>query len=115
MSVSGTALFVANGSKISEYNATTGNVVNASFITGLNAPHGLFVLGNDLYIANFGGNTVSEYDLTTGVAVTGYVSPVTLNEPSFLAVTSAPEPQTWVLLGGGTILLGVYRRKLRLL
>jgi hypothetical protein len=39
--------------RVSEYNATTGEVVNANFITGLNLPTGIAVKGNTLFVAAF--------------------------------------------------------------
>ena len=40
-------LFVANyaSGTVGQYNATTGTVINANFITGLNLPNGLAVSG----------------------------------------------------------------------
>jgi WD40 repeat protein len=57
---------------VSEYNATTGAVINANFITGLTAPEGLLLLGDVLFVANFGsgsGGWVGKYDATTGAAI----------------------------------------------
>jgi hypothetical protein len=50
---------------LSEYNATTGEVINANLITGLKFPGGLAVSGNKLFVANHVGGTVGEYDATT--------------------------------------------------
>jgi WD40 repeat protein len=57
---------------VSEYNATTGKVINANFITGLTAPQGLLLLGDVLFVANAGsgsGGWVGKYDATTGAAI----------------------------------------------
>jgi len=45
---------------VSEYNATTGASINASFITGLNGPTGLALSGNTLFVSNFYSGTVGE-------------------------------------------------------
>ena len=47
---------------------TSGATVNASFIAGLTNPTVVAAFGSDLYVANFSGNTVSEYT-TTGASV----------------------------------------------
>ena len=47
---------------VGKYDAKTGAAINASFITGLNGPAGLAVLGNTLFVARNAGNTVGKYD-----------------------------------------------------
>jgi hypothetical protein len=47
---------------VGEYNATTGAAINANYITGLNDPAGLAVSGNDLFVVNYGADTVGEYN-----------------------------------------------------
>ena len=71
IAVSGGDLWVANDSSstISEYNATTGAVVNASLVSGLNGPLGIAVSGGDLWVANNSTGTISEYNATTGAVV----------------------------------------------
>ena len=57
---------------VGKYNATTGAVINANFITGLNyAPTALAVSGNILFVASgsYGTGTVGEYDATTGAVI----------------------------------------------
>src|SRR5215469_56607 len=49
---------------VSEYNATTGEVIKREFIKGLRGPDGLAVLGNTLFVANGTGNTIGKYDAT---------------------------------------------------
>ena len=66
---------------VGEYNATTGAVINANFITGLNGPVGLALSGNNLFVANFGGGTVGEYNATTGAAINANFI-TGLNDPS---------------------------------
>jgi WD40 repeat protein len=53
---------------VSEYNAATGDVINARLISQLSAPNGLAVEGNILYVANEDG-TVGKYDSATGEAI----------------------------------------------
>ncbi|MBV8277015.1 MAG: hypothetical protein JO170_17405 [Verrucomicrobia bacterium] len=62
-------LYVNNGNAVGEYNATTGAVINANFITGLNKPTGIVLSGDNLFVANFGSGTVGEYDARTGAAI----------------------------------------------
>ena len=48
----GNDLFVANNgtNTVGEYNATTGAVINANFVTGVNGSYGLAVLGSQLLV-----------------------------------------------------------------
>src|SRR5271166_5294217 len=70
---------------VSEYDASTGKVINANFITGLDGPYGLAVLGDTLFVANQGSGTVGKYNATTGAAINA--SFITgLNGPFGLAV-----------------------------
>jgi hypothetical protein len=60
----------ANSGTVSEYNATTGAVINANLITGVGQAGAIFLSGNTLYVANaseFG--TVGAYNATTGAAI----------------------------------------------
>jgi hypothetical protein len=96
--VLGDTLFVANygDDTIGEYDATTGATINANFITGLQNPTGLAVLGNTLFVANQTSNsgspmfipgTVGEYNSTTGAAIN--VNFITgLSSPGGLAVSA---------------------------
>jgi outer membrane protein assembly factor BamB len=68
--VSGNTLFVANSEypgRVGAYNATTGAAINADFITGLDAPLGLAVLDDVLFVAEH--NRVGTYNATTGAAI----------------------------------------------
>ena len=81
-------LFVANSNTetIGKYNATTGETINASFITGLKRPIALALSGKKLFVANFNGKTGGEYDAETGAAINA--SFITgLKRPSGLAVS----------------------------
>ena len=117
----GNDLFVANGGSantVGEYNATTGAVINASFVTGLSAPVGLAVLGNRLLVANTSGNTVGAYGIPATAAFGNVPTSSTpsflstgLNGPDFVAVV--PEPSAWALLATGTAALVLARRPRR--
>jgi hypothetical protein len=123
IAVSGNDLFVgfnefnagAGHGKIAEYDATTGAVINANFITGLNQPEGITISGNDLFVVNnaddnnAGGiltnGTVGEYDLTTGATINSALV-AGLNQPVAVAVlgndlfvTSNPNPANTGIIG----------------
>ena len=51
MAVSGTHLFVVNNNAISEYDAISGNLINASVVSGLQGVTGLAISGNELFVA----------------------------------------------------------------
>jgi WD40 repeat protein len=98
LSGDGTALFVANtgNNTVGKYNATTGAAINAKFITGLSAPWGIALSGNNLFIANsgstIGNNTVSEYNAITGAAINAnFITGLT--QPTLLALGRTPTPQ----------------------
>jgi hypothetical protein len=101
---------------VGEFNATTGAVIKASFITGLNFPWGLALSGNKLFVANegsdtVGNNTVGKYNAATGAAINpSFITG--LSDPAGLAVAPVPEPSTWSMIAvGGVALLGIMRRK----
>ena len=56
---------------VSKYNAITGALINANFITGLSNHNdeGLALLGNTLFVADCGRDTVGAYDATTGIVI----------------------------------------------
>ena len=86
--------------------------------TALNVPRGI-VLANseaDIYVADSGNGTVSEYDAVTGQLIQVYTG---FCDPNFLAVLPAslpvPEPSTYALLLGGLgVLLFINRRHRKL-
>ena len=53
---------------VREYDASTGAVINAKFITGLQQPVALALSDDDLFVANMGGS-VGKYNAATGVAI----------------------------------------------
>jgi DNA-binding beta-propeller fold protein YncE len=68
---------------VSEYDATTGAVINANFITGVGSPFGLALLGNTLFVANADTGTVGKYDAITGATInanfiTGWNDPLAI-------------------------------------
>jgi hypothetical protein len=69
---------------VSEY-STTGELINANFITGLLGPSGLVLWGNILFVANGAGNTVGKYDATTGGVINA--SFITAVQPVALAAS----------------------------
>jgi WD40 repeat protein len=56
---------------VSEYDAKTGKVIAANFITGLELPANLLVSGDNLFVTSWGGATgsVGKYDAETGAAI----------------------------------------------
>ena len=114
LALSGNDLFVVNNvsGTVGEYDATTGAPIHANFIQG-NAPTGLAVLGNNLFLANtFGGSTVSEYDATTGNVINANFITGLGDSIVGLDVASVPEPSTWAMIAvGGVALVGIMLRK----
>jgi WD40 repeat protein len=53
---------------VGEYDEKTGEVINASFITGLTGPNEIILKGDDLLIAEVGG-VVGKYNAKTGAAI----------------------------------------------
>jgi hypothetical protein len=66
-----------------------GAVINANFITGLNYPARLALSGNDLFVSNYVGGTVGEYDATTGALINANFI-TGLSYPDGVAVASVP-------------------------
>jgi PQQ-like domain/PKD domain len=78
-------LYVTYGNTVAEYNATTGAVINPSFITSTSGTtiFGLLFSGNILYVANYDTSTLGEYNATTGAVInanfiTGLTGPLGL-------------------------------------
>jgi hypothetical protein len=62
----------AGSGTIAEYNAKTGELINASFITDLNTPYQIAVLDGNyprLFVTNITTETVGEYDAKTGAVI----------------------------------------------
>ena len=63
---------------VSEYNATTGEVIKRDFIRGPDGPYGLAVSDDTLFVLNQGSGTVGTYDATTGAAInTSFITGLT--------------------------------------
>ena len=85
---------------VAEYDATTGALINSTFITGVSNPFSLALSGNNLFVAEFSGGRVGEYDATTGAAVnasfiTGLSSPAAVALSGNNLFVAATEPSQW--------------------
>jgi WD40 repeat protein len=113
LALSQNSLYISSrwGGTIGEYNATTGEAINASLVTGGDSFHGLALSGNDFYVATYDNGTVAKYDATTGALINAsFISG--LSQPVNLAIGPIPEPSTYALFGFGALALIVaYRRK----
>lgn len=109
IAISGNDMFipsVASGN-ISEY-TLSGQLVNASLITGLDVPEGVAILGNDLYVVNNGSDTVGEYTLS-GKTINASLISSGLDGATYIDVV--PEPSTFALAGFGAAALWLLRRR----
>jgi hypothetical protein len=88
-------LFVANtgGNTIGEY-TTSGAVVNASLVSGLNEPYGIAVSGSDLFVVNVNysnqnpsDGTIGEYTTSGEVLNASLVSG--LSQPTCIALSGS--------------------------
>jgi WD40 repeat protein len=120
LSSNGLYLFVAgyNSGTVGEYDATTGAVINANFITGLSYPTGLAVVGNTLYVTSAqvgsasNASLLSTYNATTGAVINANFITGLPSGAQFIAVASVPEPSPSSMIGvGGVALLGIMLRK----
>jgi hypothetical protein len=103
ITVSGSDIFVTNGTgTIGEY-TTSGTTVNASLISGLNGPFGIAVSGSDIFVANFYNSTIGEYT-TSGTTVNAALISGLYN-PSGIAVTTSavPEPSSFGVASVGLL------------
>ena len=71
---------------VSEYNASTGALIKADFITGLSTPNALLLSGSDLLVANEAGS-VGKYNASTGAAINQSFITGTNFEPIGLALS----------------------------
>jgi hypothetical protein len=85
MAVSGGYLYVAQENGTIRKYTTSGTLVNASLITGLYGPWGIAISGNDLFVANGGGesSTIGEYTTSGATLNASLVSG--LDNPTGLA------------------------------
>jgi hypothetical protein len=96
---------------ISEYNATTGAIINPSVVSGFSV-FGIAISGNDLFVTD--GSMIGEYNASTGTAINA--SLITgLSGPGFFEVEAqaVPEPSSWALMLGGLGLLAFWHRRSR--
>lgn len=120
LNVYGNDILIQTGNTISEYNATTGALINGELITPVNATIDQVELsGTDLYISSSNAaNTsyiIGVYDAVSGTAIdsdlisaaSGSYFAVNGATPDAYAVAAAPEPRSWAfglmamaLLGG---------------
>src|SRR5262249_42880589 len=103
---------------VEQLDATTGAIINANFITGLNVPVGLALDdSNHLFVTNAGNNTVGEYNATTGAPINAtFISGQGLSGAGAIVFVPAavPEPGGFVLAAfGGAVLLAFRRRLFR--
>jgi hypothetical protein len=105
-------LYVAQDGSVSvgEYNATSGAVLSANYITismGISYPTALALSGNKLFVANAGGNTVSEYDVSNEKMVVSNPNFIAkgLSWPIGLAISGT---NLYVANGNGNASIGEY-------
>ena len=94
-------IFVTNfkTGTIGEYNATTGAIVDADLISGLNGPSGIAVSGENLFVTNFQTGTIGQYTISGETVNASLISG--LNQPTDIVVVSgsvAEASSTWALL-----------------
>lgn len=101
-------LYVANlnGNNVSVFDSSLNYLASIGSSSNLNAPHGLAIdsLGN-LFVSNAGANSIAVFDLAGIYQTTFAVS----GTPIGLAFV--PEPSTFLLLGLGLGLAGLWRWK----
>ena len=86
----GQDIYVANQggvTTIGVYNASTGAVVNASLVSGLN-PSGIAVSGSNLFVTNPATGKIGEYNASTGAVVNAALVSG-LNDPWGIAVSGS--------------------------
>ena len=71
---------------VSEYDATTGHLIKAKFITGLTSPSGLAVSGDKLFVSNDVG-FVGKYDADTGAVINPSFIKSGFDDPEAVALT----------------------------
>jgi WD40 repeat protein len=83
VAVSGPLVFASGITSNSVYGYDITSGTGGTLVTGLSGPRGIAVFGGDLFVANHAGDTVGEYNATTGATVN--VIPV--SEPWGLALS----------------------------
>jgi len=93
---------------------TSGSVVNASLVSGLDAPHGVAVSGSDLYFVSTvsSTHTVGEYDAGTGAAIDATLISGLTDQNGGLAISPIPEAGTYAaILGFAALGYAMIRRR----
>ena len=80
--------------------------MNASLVSGLNAPGGIAVSGSTLFVTNTNSGTIGEYTTSGATVNASLVSGL----PSPQGIAVVPEPATGLLVMVGVLGLGVTRR-----
>jgi hypothetical protein len=93
------------GNKVGEYNASSGAVINANFITGLSNPLGLALSGNDLFVAVQDGLAVAEYNATSGASINASFVTTPFAYPYGIAISAG---DLFVGTNGSPNLIGEY-------
>ena len=118
-------LYVAsyNTRTIGEYDTTSGNAINASFLNwvdGLSGPVSLAIHGDSLFVGNLSTGAIGKYDATSGAQINGSggygTSFITgVSGPYGIAVSAVPEPSTCASLLAGLACGGysMFRRRMR--
>jgi 6-phosphogluconolactonase (cycloisomerase 2 family) len=70
---------------VSEYDAQTGDLINANFITGLHNPLALALREDTLFVSNQATGTIGKYDAKTGAAI----------NPGFIIGLKSPGDLDW--------------------
>ena len=114
LALNGNDLFVSNlNTTVSRYNATTGALLNASFVTGLSSAAGMEVLNNTLYVASYGVGRVGTYNATTGAAINATFITGLGNPTDVMFVIPEPSTSLMLMLGGLALMLRQRHRAAR--
>ena len=102
IAVSGDKLFVTdvNAGTISEF-TTSGAIVNATLVSGLNRPSDIEVFGGHLFVTNSLTGSIGEYTMTGEVVNASLIA----KSGSTYGIAIVPEPSAWALLATGILLL----------
>lgn len=86
---------------IEKINATTGEVIR--WVTGLTNVDGIVANGNYLFVAEYGGNRITRYDVTVGPSSRTVYCDTGLNQPSGLAFNPVTNTLYVANFGNGSI------------
>ena len=74
---------------------TSGETINASFISGLSSPMAIGILGPNLYIANTNAGEIGVYDANTGAVIDASLFSTRPDFPGGVAVDSVSVAQSY--------------------